>query len=129
MASLDGELTSLLDWSVVRPTFSNIIIVTYILVVYPFMLRSREKAVLALKPLLSLEDDSFNKVAENISKPNRLGEWTAIFLGISVLGVVFFQPWTLDWASGYFWMNVHEVLTTTIGNIQERDPRGSNVAV
>ncbi|MFC1865991.1 hypothetical protein ACFLYB_04700 [Chloroflexota bacterium] len=115
MASLDGKLSSLLDWSVVRPTFSNIIFATYILVVYPFMLRSREKAVLAFKPLLSLDDDAFNKVAENISKPNRRGEWTAIILGISVLGVVFFQPWTLDWASGYLWMTVYEVITTTIG--------------
>jgi hypothetical protein len=115
MASLDGKLASLLDWSVVRPTFSNIIFASYILVVYPFMLRSRETAVLAFKPLLSLDDDAFNKVAENILKPNRRGEWAAIILGISVLGVIFFQPWTLDWASGYFWMNVHEVITTTIG--------------
>ncbi len=114
-ASLDGKLASLLDWNVVRPTVSSILFATYILVVYPFMLRSREKAVLAFKPLLPLDDDAFNKVAENISKPNRRGEWTAIFLGIAVLGVVFFQPWTLDWASGYFWMNVHEVITTTIG--------------
>ena len=114
-ASLDGKLASLLDWSVVRPTISNIIFATYILVVYPFMYRSREKAVLAFKPLLPLDDNAFNKVAENISKPNRRGEWAAIFLGISILGVVFFQPWTLDWASGYFWMNVYEVITTTIG--------------
>ncbi len=42
------------------------------------------------------------------------GEWTAILLGISVLGVVFFQPWTLDWVSGHFWMNVYFVLTIII---------------
>jgi hypothetical protein len=99
----------------VGPTLLNITFPIYILVVHPFMLRSREKAVLAFKPLLSLDDDAFNKVAENISKPNRRGEWTAIFLGISVLGVVLFQPWTLDWESGYFWVTVHYVITTTIG--------------
>jgi hypothetical protein len=65
-ASLDGKLASLLDWNVMRPTISNIMFATYILVVYPFMLRSREKAVLAFKPLLSLDDDAFSKVAENI---------------------------------------------------------------
>jgi hypothetical protein len=79
------------------------------------MLGSREQAVLAFKPLLSLEDDAFNKVAENISKLSRRGEWAAIFLGISVLGVVLFQPWTLDWASGPFWLTVYYVITTTIG--------------
>jgi len=115
MAFLDGALASLLEWSAVGPTVLYIIFPVYILVVYPFMLRSREQAVLAFKPLLSLEDDAFNKVAENISKPNRRGEWTAIFLGISVLGGVFFQPWTMDWASGYFWMTVYYVITGTIG--------------
>jgi hypothetical protein len=79
------------------------------------MLQSREQAVLAFKPLLSMEDDAFNKVAENILKPSRRGEWTAIFLGISVLGAVLFQPWTLDWTSGYFWVSVYDVITTTIG--------------
>ena len=115
MVSLDGGLASLLDWNVVGPTLLNITFPVYILLVYPFMMRSREQAVLAFKPLLSLENDAFNKVAENISKPNRRGEWIAIFLGISVLGVVLFQPWTLDWGKGYFWVTVHYVITTTIG--------------
>jgi hypothetical protein len=79
------------------------------------MLRSREQAVLAFKPLLSLEDNAFNKVAEKISRPNRRGEWIAILLGICILGVVLAQPWTLDWASGYFWMTVYYVITEIIG--------------
>ncbi len=115
MAFLDGALASLLEWSTVGPALLYIIFPTYILVVYPFMLRSREQAVLAFKPLLSLEDDAFNKVVENILKPNRREEWTAIFLGISILGRVLFQPWTLDWTSGYFWVSVHNVIITTIG--------------
>lgn len=89
MAFLDGALASLLEWSTVDPALLYIIFPTYILVVYPFMLRSREQAILAFKPLLSLEDDAFNKVAENILKPSRRGEWTAIFLGISVWGGAF----------------------------------------
>ena len=114
-ASLDGELASLLDWSVVGYTIFNIIFPIYILVVYPFMMRSREQAVLAFKPLLSMDDDAFNKVAENISKPNRRWEWAAIFLGIFVLGGGLFQPWTLDWASGPFWLTVYYVITSIIG--------------
>jgi len=113
MASLDGAL-ALLEWSQVSLFLFNILFITYILVVYPFMLRSREQAVLAFKPLLSLEDDAFNKVAENISKPSRRWEWTAIFLGISVFMGVIIQPWNLDWASGYFWVIGYFVITVTI---------------
>jgi len=115
MTFLDGALTSLLEWSKVGPFLLYIIFPTYILVVYPFMLRSREQAVLTFKPLLSLDDDAFNKVAENILKPSRRGEWSAIFLGVCILGGVLFQPWTLDWTSGYFWTSVYEVIITVIG--------------
>ena len=115
MAFLNGTLDSLLEWRTAWPPLSYILFPTYILVVYPFMLRSRWQAILAFKPLLSLDDDAFNKVAENILKPSRRGEWTAVFIGISVLGAVLFQPWTLDWTSGYFWLSVYEVITTTIG--------------
>jgi phosphatidylglycerophosphate synthase len=102
MAFLDGALASLLEWSTVGPALLYIIFPVYILVVYPFMLRSRKQAVLAFKPLLSLEDDAFSKAVENVLKPSRRGEWTAIFLGISILGAVLVQPWTLVWTSGYF---------------------------
>jgi hypothetical protein len=113
-ASLDGELASLLEWNAVGLFFLNILGLIYILVVYPFMLRSREQAILAFKPLLSLDDDDFNKVAENISKPSRRWEWMAIFLGISVLGGGILQPWNLDWASGYFWLIVYFVIASII---------------
>ena len=113
-AFLDGELASLLEWSAVGLFFLNILGLIYILMVYPFMLRSREQAILAFKPLLSLDDDDFNKVAENISKPSRRWEWMAIFLGISVLGGGILQPWNLDWASGYFWLIVYFVVASII---------------
>jgi len=114
MASLDGELASLLEWSEAGFFVFLILFIIYFLVVYPFMLRSREQAVLAFKPLLSLDNDAFNKVAENISKPSRRWEWTAIFLGISVFVGVNIQPWNMDWTSGFSWLIVYFVITVTI---------------
>ncbi|MFC2062418.1 hypothetical protein ACFLS8_00495 [Chloroflexota bacterium] len=114
MAFLDGALASLLEWNTTSLFLFNFLFIIYILVVYPFMLRSREQAVLAFKPLLPLKDDAFNKVAENISKPSRRREWTAIFLGISVFEGIILQPWNLDWASGYFWLIAYFVITATI---------------
>ncbi len=42
MAFLDGALASLLEWRAVGLFFLTILGLIYILVVYPFMLRSRE---------------------------------------------------------------------------------------
>ena len=114
MAAIDGVLTTLLKWSELRYVLSFIFIIIYILVVYPFMMRSREKAVLAFKPLLSLENDAFNKVAIKTSKTSRRREWIAVFLGIAIFLFGIFQPWNLDWVSGYFWMTVYYVITATI---------------
>ncbi len=111
VAALEGELASLLDWDEVSFFVFLILFIIYFLVVYPLMLRSREKAVLAFKPLLSLDDDAFNKVAENISKPSRRWEWTAIFLGILVfMGI----NMGTDGTSDFSWLIVYFVITLTI---------------
>lgn len=114
MAYLDGVLTTLFEWSLLRYVLLFIFLTTYFPVVHPSMMRSREQAVLAFKPLLSLEDDAFNKVAAKISKPSRRWEWTTIFIGIAIFVGGLIQPWTLDWVSGYFWLTVYFVLTVTI---------------
>jgi hypothetical protein len=113
-ASLGGELASLLDWSEVGFFVFLILFLIYFLVVYPLMLRAREQAVLAFKPLLSLDDDAFNKVAENISKPNRRGEWTAIFLGIVVFMGINIQPWNMGGTSEFSWLLVYTAITLAI---------------
>ncbi len=111
VAALEGELASLFDWDEVSFFIFLILFIIYFLVVYPFMLRSREQAVLAFKPLLSLDDDAFNKVAENISKPSRRWEWTAIFLGILVfMGI----NMGTDGTSDFSWLIVYFVITLTI---------------
>ena len=114
MASLDGELASLLEWSEAGFFVFLILFIIYFLVVYPFMLRAREQAVLAFKPLLSLDADAFNKVAENISKPSRRWEWTAIFLGISVFMAINIQPWNMDGTSDFSWLIVYFAITLAI---------------
>ena len=114
LATIDGALTTLLEWNELRYTLFFIFFIIYVLIVYPFMMRSREKAVLAFKPLLSFEDDAFNRMAADISRPSRRWEWTAVFLGIAIFLIGIFQPWTLDWTSGYFWLTVYFVFTVTI---------------
>jgi hypothetical protein len=108
MAFLDGELSSLLEWSEVVFFVFLILFIIYFLVIYPVMLRARDQAVLAFKPLLSLDDDAFNKVVENISKPSRRWEWAAIFLGIFVFMGINIQPWNMNGGtSGISWLIVY----------------------
>lgn len=114
MASLDGALSTLFDWSELRYIPFFIVMIAYFLVVYPYMMRSREKAVLAFKPLLSLEDTAFNEVAANIAKPNRRREWIAIFLGVAFFLGALVQPWNMDWESGFLWLTVYFIFTVTI---------------
>jgi len=52
MAAIDGQLSTLLKWNELRYVLFFIFFITYVLVVYPFMTRSRENAVLAFKQLL-----------------------------------------------------------------------------
>jgi hypothetical protein len=78
------------------------------------MMRWREQAALAFRPLLALEDDAFNQLVTDISKPNRRWEWTATILGATFFVGAIFQPWNLDWSSGYIWLNAYFVIVTTI---------------
>ena len=74
MAVVDGVLTTFFEWIMWRFSIAIIVIIIYFLVVYPFMMRLREQAVMSFKPLLPLEDDAFNRLATDISQPNRQWE-------------------------------------------------------
>ena len=114
LAVIDGVLTTLFEWYGLRYVLFFIFFLTYIPAVYPFMMQSRKQAIFAFKPLLSLEEDAFEKVVADISRPNRRREWTVILLTISIFVGGFIQPWTLDWVSGYFWLTVYFVITVAI---------------
>jgi hypothetical protein len=114
IAYLDGILATLLEWSLLRYIVFDVILIAYFLAVYPFMMRLREKAAFAFKPLLPLDDDAFNQLATDISKPSRRWEWTAIFLGAAFFLSAISQPWSWDWVPGYFGVTVYFVIVSTI---------------
>ncbi|UCB44261.1 MAG: hypothetical protein JSV77_04295 [Dehalococcoidales bacterium] len=97
-ALLDGKLSDVPGWNFWRISIDGIVTVIYILAIYPFMARLRERAIQTFRPLLSLENDVFDKVTTGISRPNRRWEWAAVFLGIAITGSLG-QPWKMDWIS------------------------------
>lgn len=113
MMYFDGTLAYLLDWRFWRDNTDGIFLITYILAVYPFMGRLRQRAIQAFRPLLPLDENAFNRLAAEVSRPSRRWEWTSMFLGIAFsfgLG----QPWNLTWEPGVFWLNVYLVIVTIV---------------
>jgi hypothetical protein len=113
VAYLDGTPTILSEWGFWLPNLNAMVLITYILVAYPLMIRWREGAVKAFQPLLSLDEGGFSRLEAEILRPTRRREWTAVFLGI-IFAVITGQPWSLDWTSGYLWQSVYLVITGTI---------------
>jgi hypothetical protein len=79
------------------------------------MWQLRERAIQAFRPLLSLDDESFNQVAAKASTPSRRGEWVAVFSGVA-LTVVIGQPWNLPWGPGELWTSTYLVAVSPIFN-------------
>lgn len=113
VAALDDTLTNLSDWRFWQ--LSGLANITYILVVHPFMWRLRGQAIQAFRPLLSLEDGDFNRLAAEVSAPNRRWEWTYLLIGVG-LAVALGQPWTLGWGPGHLWMAVYLVIVGALFN-------------
>jgi hypothetical protein len=75
-------------WRVVQTP----VIIIYILVIYPFMLRLWKPAVEAFRPLVSMSESQFNRLSAEITTINRRREWIAMFIGFLFL-LVLARPW------------------------------------
>ncbi|MFC1950652.1 hypothetical protein ACFLWD_03200 [Chloroflexota bacterium] len=112
---LDGVLANLLEWGFWQNHIEGPILITYILMAYPFMWRLRERAIQTFRPLLSLDDEAFNRMVVKLSTPNRRWEWGAVLLGVA-LAFAIGQPWNLGWGSGELWLSVYLVIIGMIFN-------------
>jgi hypothetical protein len=106
---MTGDLRRLPFW---QQNLSGPVLTTYMLVVYPFMWRLQGQAIQALKPLLPLKEDAFNRLVTDVSKPNRPWECAAMLIGVA-FAVGLGGPWNLEW-SRYFWLNLYLIVTTLL---------------
>ena len=112
---LDGTFVNLLDWGFWQNHLEGPVLIIYILVVYPFMWRLRERAIQAFRPLLPLDEDDFNRLAAEVATPKRRWEWTSLLIGVG-LACVLGQPWNLPWGPGELWWSVYLVITGALMN-------------
>ncbi|UCD08097.1 MAG: hypothetical protein JSU79_07000, partial [Dehalococcoidales bacterium] len=71
---LDRSFARLSDGAFWLNTLSGAILITYILVIYPFSVNLRERAIQAFKPLLPQNDETFTSLVRKIRTPNRIWE-------------------------------------------------------
>jgi hypothetical protein len=114
-ALLDGVINDLSTWEFWRNFLDGPVLIAYILMVSSFMWRLRIRAIQAFKPLLAIDDDSFDRLAIKASTPNRLWEWIFLLIGVG-LAVVLGQPWNLPWGHGELWLSVYLVIVGTLMN-------------
>ena len=112
---VDGVSDNLLDWRFWQNNLEGLVLIIYILVVYFFMWRLRERAIQAFRPLLPLDEDDFNRLAVKVATPKRLWEWISLLIGVG-LACGLGQPWNLGWGPGEFWMSIYQVIEGALMN-------------
>jgi len=111
----DGARSNFCDGEFWQKTIIELIQFSYILILYPFIWRLRERAIQVFRPLVNLDDVAFNRMAAKVSIPNRRWEWVAFALGATV-NLAVGQPWNLPWKSGELWTSVYMVIYGLIYN-------------
>ena len=112
---LDGAFSSLSKGTFWLTQLIGLILIIYILVIYPFAWRLRERALQAYFSLLSMDYEIFNELANKIRTPNRTLEWLIVLMGI-VMTCLMGQPWNLGWSHGELWLSVYMVIVSPIFN-------------
>ncbi len=68
-------------------------IVSYILLMQPFLRRLRDTAIRSFRPLTPVDDDSFQRLLAEASIFNRRREWLALVIGIVGMTTILWRPW------------------------------------
>lgn len=102
--ALDGNWNSFLGRGYWRPLLLSPIVIIYILIVSQAMAKSNASILNAFRPLVLINDDSFNALVQKESRINPLGEIIALFVG----GLIGFGL-SLAWLKGItsFWLKLY----------------------
>ena len=92
---LNGDYGYFSDLSFWRSLLDGPVMITYILVIYPFMWRLFKQAVEAFRSISPMEESDFNWLVAEITTPNRHREWAAILIG-AVFALLTIAPWSVS---------------------------------
>jgi hypothetical protein len=106
---LGGEINQQYAGGFWRVGLQGPVLITYILIIYPFVLRLWKHAIEAFQPLISMSDNQFNRLSTEITKVNRRREWLAVFIGIILFLVI-----QKIWLGVHGWLHVYQITTEVI---------------
>ena len=89
---LDGPLAERLDWEHLRGPLLPTAIVIYVLVIYPAMVRLRDRAIASLAQLIPTNSNANHPFVANLFSSRKRWELTSILVGMGC-GFFFTQPW------------------------------------
>ncbi len=107
---LDGDFSQHSIGGFWRTGLQGPVLIIYILVVYPFILRLWKAAIEAFRPIVSMSENQFNRLSAEIATEDRRWEWLAVFVGIS-LHLLRVRIW-LGWIDQ--WLEVYQVATDAL---------------
>jgi len=91
-AYLDGPLSERLDWEHLRGPLIPPAVIIYVLVIYPAMVKFRDRAIDSLAHMIPDDSDNSRTVVANLFSSRKRWELTSILVGIGC-GFFFTQPW------------------------------------
>jgi hypothetical protein len=106
---LDGGFDQQFGGGFWRTGLQGPVLIIYILVVYPYVLRLWKPAIEAFRPLVSMSDNQFNSLSLELTTVNRRREWSAVFIGIILLLVI-----QRPWLGIHGWLQVYQITTEAI---------------
>ena len=101
---LDGMWSAVFSGGAWRPLLLPPAVIIYILVVCPIMARSDAEAIRAFRPLVLLDDDRFQRLVQEASRVNPIGEVLGFILG-AAFGCVVSQTWQMG--TDVFWLRLY----------------------
>jgi len=102
-AYLDGVLEDYVSQGAWRVLLLPSVVIIYILVVTPIMTQKEAEVVEAFRPLLLIDDDDLDRLVDEASRLNPIGEVAALGLG-GALGLWVSQSWV--YGTDAFWLKL-----------------------
>jgi hypothetical protein len=106
---LDGAINYQIEGGFWRAGLQGPVLIIYILIAYPFILRLWERAVEAFQPIIS--ENHFYRLSAEVRAVDRRQEWLVVFVGILFLLLVVQRVW-LGWVDQ--WFEYYQVITEAI---------------
>jgi hypothetical protein len=109
---LNGDTSDFSEPGFWRSILDGPVMITYILVVYPFMWRLFKQAIEAFRAISPVEESDFNRLVAEITTPNRHRELAVLFIG-AVFALLLNLPWSASMSSDTL-LKVYELILSML---------------